>query len=119
MLIDGNGALHPWRFGVASHIGVELDIPTVGVAKKLLCGKVKKEPGRVGEYSPVELDGRQLGWAYKSTKRAKPIYISPGHRVSMGTALALVREWCGKKGSKLPGPLAAAHRLAKESRNSR
>lgn len=116
LLIDGNGVLHPYGMGIASHVGVVLDIPTIGVAKKLLCGHLKKEVKRVGDYSQVEYEGRVIGYAFKSSPRTKKlIYISPGHKVSFDTALNVVKRFCKHK---IPEPIREAHALATKARNN-
>ena len=80
LLIDGHGLLHPRRCGLACYIGVSLDKPTIGVAKSLLCGTVRPD-------GFVELDGEILGYAI-----SKKLYISVGHRVTLKTAITLVKE---------------------------
>jgi deoxyribonuclease V len=80
LLIDGHGLLHPRKCGLACYIGVTLDKPTIGVAKSLLCGTVRPD-------GFVELGGEILGYAI-----SKKLYISVGHRVTLKTAIALVKE---------------------------
>jgi deoxyribonuclease V len=80
LLIDGHGLLHPRKCGLACYIGVSLDKPTIGVAKNRLCGTVRPD-------GFVELDGEILGYAI-----SKKLYISVGHRVTLKTAIALVKE---------------------------
>jgi deoxyribonuclease V len=80
LLIDGHGRLHPRRCGLACYIGVSLDKPTIGVAKSRLCGTVRPD-------GFVELDGEILGYAI-----SKKLYISVGHRVTLKTAITLVKE---------------------------
>jgi len=111
LLVDGNGILHPRGIGLASHVGLLLNVTSIGVAKSLLCGKFKKVKG-VGSYSPIIYEDRTIGYAYKSKKNCKPIFISPGHRVSFKTSLKIVKECIGKY--KLPIPLRLAHFHANE-----
>ena len=80
LLIDGHGLLHPRRCGLACYVGVSLDKPTIGVAKSRLCGTVRPD-------GFVELDGEILGYAI-----SKKLYISVGHRVTLKTAITLVKE---------------------------
>lgn len=116
LLVDGNGVLHPHGMGIASHVGVKLDIPTIGVAKSLLCGTVKKELNSVGDYSEVEYEGNVIGYAFRSSSRSKkPIYISPGHKVSFDTTLDVVRRFCKHK---IPEPIREAHTLATKIRSA-
>lgn len=100
LLIDGNGILHPRRFGLASHVGVLLNKPTIGVAKSLLMGKVKN--GFV--YDGSEIVGAEL------RLNGKPIYVSPGHLIDLKTSIEIVRKFT-KRG--LPELLKRAHRLAR------
>lgn len=116
LLIDGNGVLHPYKMGIASHVGVKLGVPTIGVAKSQLCGKMKNNPSTVGSYSEIEFEKQLIGYAYKSSQRGKkPIFISPGHRTSFKTSLTVVKRFSKYK---LPEPIRHAHRLATESRNA-
>jgi deoxyribonuclease V len=104
LLLDGNGIIHPIRCGFASHAGISLGIPTIGVAKTLLFGKVKD--------SQVIIDKEQRGYAFSIKQGLKPIYVSPGHRVSLKTSLAVVKHLST---SKIPEPLRLAHHLAKKN----
>jgi deoxyribonuclease V len=116
LLIDGNGVLHPYGMGIASHVGVKLNIPTIGVAKNLLCGTVLDEVDSVGDYSEIEYEGNVVGYALKSSTRSKkPIYISPGHKVSFKTSLEVVKRFCAHK---IPEPIREAHGLATRTRDS-
>jgi deoxyribonuclease V len=81
LLIDGHGLLHPRKCGLACYIGVTIDRPTIGVAKSRLCGTVRPD-------GFVELDGEILGYAI-----SKKLYISVGHRVTLKTAISLVRKF--------------------------
>lgn len=112
LLVDGNGVLHPHSLGIATHIGVKLDIPTVGVAKRLLCGEVVY-PGTGKGAGRVIYNSKLVGYAYSPSGK-KPIYISPGHRVSFETSLKIVKNLCGK-GRRLPEPLRLAHNTAAEA----
>jgi deoxyribonuclease V len=114
LMFDGNGVLHPRRIGIASHAGVVMDIPTLGVAKNLLCGDVKRIPTKLLQAEAITLESELVGYALKSSDRAKrPIYVSPGHRVSFQTALEVVKRFCG---FRIPEPIREAHRLASSSR---
>lgn len=113
LLVDGNGILHPAAFGVACHVGVRLDRPTVGVAKSLLLGTVEGSLERPGDAAPILHGGRTLGYAYRPAAPGKPVYVSPGHRLSPETALRLVRRLCRHR---LPEPLRLADRAARRLR---
>ena len=115
LMMDGNGILHPRRFGVACHTGVVLDMPVMGAAKKKLCGEydgtgLKNE----GDSTPVGYDGRNVGYAMKSSPRSeKPIFISAGHKISGRTALRIAGNFTG---SRMLLPVKNAHILANEAR---
>jgi deoxyribonuclease V len=110
LLCDGQGVAHPRRLGIASHLGVLLDLPTIGVAKSRLIGS-HEEPGEEkGSWSPL-LDGDELiGCVLRSRSRVKPLYISPGHRVGFETARQMVLACTTRY--RLPETTRWAHRLA-------
>ncbi len=97
LLVDGHGLLHPRKCGLACYVGVTLDMPTIGVAKKLLCGMVRSD-------NMIELEGEILGHAIDIAGKKK-LYISVGHRISLETAVKIVIE-LGKGG--IPEPLRLA-----------
>lgn len=111
LLIDGGGILHPLKSGVASYIGVSLDKPTIGVTKKLLCGEVYE--GKIYlEKDTVEGKVKELRGERVETKLgSRPLFISPGHKVTVATAVKIVKE-CIQGNHKLPEPLRLAHRYA-------
>ena len=106
ILVDGNGVLHPRRCGVASALGVLADVPTVGVAKKKLCGSVVAG-------GAVELDGEPVGRALANPaiSGGNPVFVSPGHRVSLRAAADVAGAWF--RGHRLPEPVFLADRLSK------
>ncbi|MFG6159482.1 deoxyribonuclease V [Halomonas sp. 1390] len=111
-MVDGQGIAHPRRIGVASHLGLWLDLPTIGVAKTRLCGR-HDEPGPArGDWTPL-VDGPEdevIGAVLRSRAKVKPIFVSPGHRISLPTALDWVVRCLGR--TKLPEPTRLADRLA-------
>lgn len=100
VMVDGHGLLHPRRCGLACHIGVVKDKPAIGAAKSLLCGSM-------GDDNYVELGGEALGYVIMAEGRKKNLYVSVGHRVSLESAVAIVRRMT-KKGEWLPEPLRLA-----------
>jgi len=111
-LVDGQGFAHPYRLGFATHLGLAIDRPTIGVAKSLLCGRV--EP--VGEHgwSPV-MDGEEIiGAEIIAKPGTKPIYVSVGHRVSLKRAIEIVKN-CART-YRIPEPIRRAHILANEEK---
>jgi deoxyribonuclease V len=109
LLIDGAGINHPRNVGLATHIGVALDVPTIGITKKILCGK-GVEPSNVGETSPLVYMDRTVGWLLKSSQKSKPIVVAPGHRVSLESSISIVKSCL--RGHKLPEPARLAHEYA-------
>ncbi len=109
LLVDGHGRAHPRRFGIACHLGVLLDLPTVGVAKSILVGD-PGEPGlERGRAAPLRDRGERVGTVLRTRSRVAPVYVSVGHRVSLRTAARLVLA-CGK-GYRRPEPTRLAHLL--------
>ncbi|MDD2666370.1 MAG: endonuclease V [Methanocellales archaeon] len=107
LMVDGCGINHPRSAGLATHIGVALDMATIGVAKKLLCGIVEK-PINIGEHSPILLHDQYVGASLLSKKGCNPIIIAPGHKVSLISTIDIVRHCL--RGHKLPEPIRVAHK---------
>lgn len=109
LLVDGQGIAHPRGLGIASHLGVHLDLPSIGVAKSLLYGRPEAPlPQEAG--SAVRLlspQGHPLGYVYRSRTGVQPLYVSPGHRVGLEEALAFVKALPTRY--RLPEPLRLAH----------
>jgi deoxyribonuclease V len=89
LMLDGQGIAHPRRLGIASHIGLLLNIPTIGCAKSLLVGKYNEPDEQAGSYSPLTDKGETIGAALRTKNRVNPVYISPGHLADLPGALAL------------------------------
>jgi len=117
ILVDGHGRSHPRRCGIATHLGVLLDVPTIGCAKTLLCGKVEGVlgPERGATASLVDR-GEQVGVALRTRERAQPIFVSTGHRVSLESAVEWVLRLCD--GRRLPLPIRLAHDAANAARRA-
>ncbi len=111
-LVDGQGFAHPFRCGFASHLGVVLGKPTIGVAKSRLIGEVEPFGGR--DFAYLWHEDEIVGAALK-TSVGKVVYISVGHMVSLGTAIKIVRH-CTCFGG-IPEPLKMAHKIATAERN--
>jgi deoxyribonuclease V len=106
VVIDGGGINHPRFAGLATHIGVLLDIPTIGVTKKLLCG-TGELPTVEGDARVIRYENREVGYYLKSKKGCRPIIVAPGHNVALQTALQLMKA-CIRR-HKLPEPVRIAH----------
>lgn len=99
LMIDGFGTNHPRRCGIATHIGIKLDMPAIGVGKSFLCGTI--------EGDDIYQDGEKVGRLIYTKGFKKPIYVSPGHKMSLDTAVEVAAE-CIIKG-KIPEPVRLAH----------
>lgn len=111
LFVDGCGINHPRRAGMASAIGVALDLPTIGVTKNILCGTFDP-PRHGGEASALHHQGEVVGYVLLSRKGCRPIVVAPGHRVTPESALDLARRCLLDQ--KLPEPCLAAHKHANE-----
>ncbi len=114
VLVDGQGIAHPRRLGLASHLGLWLDLPTIGCAKSRLCGEHGPAGVRKGDRVPLLLAGEEVGGLLTTRDRVKPLYVSPGHRISLAAALPLVLACVGRY--RLPEPTRRAHLLVNELR---
>ncbi|OSN03908.1 endonuclease V [Lonsdalea britannica] len=115
LFVDGHGISHPRRLGVASHFGLMVDVPTIGVAKRRLCGQYAALDADVDSQQPLMDKGEQIGWVWRSKLRCNPLFVSTGHRVGLETALLWVKRCT--RGYRLPEPTrwadaAASNRIA-------
>jgi deoxyribonuclease V len=114
IMFDGNGILHARRMGIASHFGVLTGAVTMGCAKKKLAGQYT-EPGIFkGEYSQVTDKGEVIGYAVRTKDHVKPVFISPGHQMSLEDSLALALRCTGRH--RLPEPTRHAHEYVNKFR---
>jgi deoxyribonuclease V len=112
LLCDGQGIAHPRRFGIASHLGLIVDIPAIGVGKSLLVGKHDEVPNEKGSWVPLIHKGDTIGAVLRTRPGTKPLYISIGHRVSLPTAIDYVMRCTTKY--RLPETTRFAHKLASD-----
>ncbi|WP_024823021.1 MULTISPECIES: deoxyribonuclease V [Aminobacterium] len=113
-MIDGAGIAHPRRIGLASHFGVLTNFVTIGVAKSHLVG-VYDDPGNEkGSRSPLFYQEEHVGYVLRSRNGVKPLFISPGHRISLEKSVELVLKACIKY--RLPEPTRAAHQFVTQIR---
>jgi len=111
ILLDGQGIAHPKGLGIASHLGVLFDLPTIGCAKSKLVGKFK-EPGRKkGSWSPLFYREKIVGAVLRTKDSVRPLFVSPGHRINLEKSLEIVLA-CVQK-FRIPAPLRQAHSLSK------
>ena len=110
VLVDGQGIAHPRRLGVASHFGLMIDVPTIGVAKSRLCGQFLPLGEELYSQQALYEGDEQIGWVWRSKRRCNPLFISPGNRISMESALYWV-EHCMRQ-YRLPEPTRWADAVA-------
>jgi deoxyribonuclease V len=110
ILVDGQGIAHPRRLGLASHLGLLWDKPTIGCAKSRLCGEHKIVPAEPGSYAEITDNGEVIGAVLRTKTGVAPLYISIGHKVDLETAVSWVLRCC--RGQRLPEPTRLAHLAA-------
>jgi deoxyribonuclease V len=112
ILVDGHGWSHPRHAGIATHLGLVLDIPTIGCAKSVLVGSYQALKPRRGSTSPLEHKGEKIGTALRTRDGVSPVFVSTGNRVSLPTAVRLVMKCCD--GYRIPKPQREADRWVKK-----
>lgn len=111
LLVDGHGIAHPRRLGVASHVGVLADLPTIGVGKSRLTGRYEEPGPERGDWTPLVHRRETVGAVLRTRARVSPVFISTGHRVDLPTAIRLVLDLTSKY--RLPDPIRAADALSR------
>jgi deoxyribonuclease V len=111
-LVNGHGYAHPYRCGFACHLGLALKKPTIGVAKNILTGTVDKEFNE--KLAPLRDQGETIGVQVKKESKMKPVYVSVGNMISLGTAIKVVKHCMGQE--SIPEPLVLAHRMATDEK---
>lgn len=112
-MINAHGIAHPRRCGCASHVGVTIGKPTIGVAGARLYGEYSHLPTKFSERVPLVIDGDIVGWVIKPAE-GRPIYVSPGHMVSLESAAKIVTDCL--RDHRLPEPIYLSHRLANSAK---
>jgi deoxyribonuclease V len=106
VLLDGQGIAHPEGAGLASHVGVMIDIPTIGCAKSRLVGEYEEPGTGKGQWSPLLLKGQSVGAVVRTQYGVKPLFVSPGHRITLDEAVQIVLR-CATR-YRIPEPLRQA-----------
>lgn len=116
LLVDGIGIAHPRRLGIACHLGLVLDLPTIGCAKSVLMGTYEEPGAEPGNWTPLmdPKSGETVGAALRTKRNVKPLFVSPGHRITLEDSLSLVMGTVRKH--RLPEPTRQAHLLTNEAR---
>jgi len=109
-IVDGQGFAHPRRIGLASHLGLCLDVPTIGCAKSRLCGEYDEPALEQGSFSEIKDGGEVIGAALRTRSGVKPVFVSAGHKISLPEAVRWTLACC--RGYRLPEPTRLAHQAA-------
>jgi deoxyribonuclease V len=107
VIVPAHGLLHPRKFGMASHIGLLIDKPAIGISKHLICGKV--------EEGKIYIEKSIVGSVIKTKEHSNPIYLSIGHKISLGSAIDIIKRLTLYP-HKMPEPLHEANKIAKKLR---
>ena len=110
LFVDGQGMAHPLRIGIASHLGLFLNTPTIGCAKSCLCGTYDEVPDIAGAYTELKDKGEIIGVVLRTRVHTRPLFISAGHLINLESAVKLVMA-C-RRGYRLPEPSRLAHQAA-------
>ncbi len=112
LMVDGQGIAHPRRLGIAAHLGVLVDMPSIGVAKSRLTGTYKEPGPATGDQSPLMDKGERIGTVLRSKPKTNVLFISPGHRMDIATATQLTLQCL--RGYRLPEPTRIADKISKQ-----
>jgi deoxyribonuclease V len=114
VMCDGQGTAHPRRFGLACHLGLWLDVPCLGCAKSRLTGSHAELAPEAGAHTPLLSRGRTIGAVVRTRTRTNPVYVSPGHKIDLASAIGVTLATC--HGYRIPEPTRQAHLFVNELR---
>jgi deoxyribonuclease V len=114
-IFDGQGRAHPRGMGLAAHIGLWLDAPTIGCAKSRLIGEAAEPGTEPGDHAPLTFDGRTIGAVLRTRRKVKPLFVSAGHKSSLADSIRLVMGCCA--GYRICEPIRRAHALVTRLRS--
>ncbi len=117
IILDAQGIAHPRGIGLASHIGLLLNKPSIGCAKTRLIGEYNNVGKEAGYYSQLTIKGKAVGVVLRTRKNVKPVFVSPGHKIDLAMSIDLVLKSC--RGYKLPEPTRQAHNLVTKVRKGK
>ena len=109
ILCDGQGIAHPRGLGLASHLGLHVDMATIGCAKSRLVGEFSEVEEQKGSCAPLWYKEQMVGAVVRTRQGVKPLFISPGNRITLDESVKIVLECCGKY--RMPEPTRQAHLL--------
>jgi len=111
MIFDGQGIAHPRGIGLAAHIGLWLDLPSIGCTKTPLLNDFLWPGPSKGSYESIRREGKEVGVVLRTKDRVKPIFISPGHRIDLQTSIQIILATCPR--FRIPEPLRRAHHASR------
>jgi deoxyribonuclease V len=114
VMIDGQGLAHPRRMGIACHVGLFLDVPTIGCAKSLLTGRYKEPGKKRGSLAPLKIKDEVIGTVVRTRDKVKPVFVSVGHKIDQASAVRVVLD--SARGYRIPEPTRQAHLHVNELR---
>lgn len=114
LVVDGHGIAHPRRMGIAAHFGVVANTPTVGCAKKVLCGKYEEPPSEKGSNTPLVFKNEVVGAALRTKNAVKPVFVSPGYRMGVPGTVEIISQCVGRY--RIPEPTRLAHNIVNRFR---
>jgi deoxyribonuclease V len=112
VIYDGQGIAHPRGMGLASHMGLWFDLPSIGCAKTPLLDEFISPGPFKGSLEWLRREGKKVGAVLRTKEKVKPLFISPGHRIDLMTSIHLILESC--RGFRIPEPLRKAHQITRE-----
>jgi len=116
IIFAGHGIAHPLSFGIASHLGLLFDTPSIGCARKCLIGQYDEPGEKQGQYNSISIANVECGFAYRSRIKVKPIFISPGYKCSLDDSLKVIVSCLTNY--RMPHPLRLAHLYANKYRRA-
>lgn len=114
LVVDGHGIAHPRRMGIAAHFGVMAKTPTVGCAKKVLCGKYEEPDPVKGSNTPLVFRDEVVGAALRTKNAVKPVFVSPGHLMDVPDTVNIISRCVGRY--RIPEPTRLAHNIVNRFR---
>jgi deoxyribonuclease V len=115
MIFDGQGIAHPRGMGLASHMGLWLNLPSIGCAKTALLDEFISPGPSKGSYEWIRREGKKVGAVLRTKEKVKPLFVSPGHRIDLLTSIQLLLESCRR--FRIPEPLRKAHQATRLIQN--
>jgi len=117
LVLDGHGIAHPRGMGIASHFGAQTGQISLGCAKKILCGNFDEPGNEPGNFSPISYQNEVIGYALRTKKNVKPVFVSPGHKIDLESCKNLILNCMGKY--RIPEPTRWAHHFVNAFRTGK